>query len=98
VPDRIDTTLLRDPAEQRLGEALLAIAREVEPQLVSREYTQAMQRLASLRPGVDGFFDSVLVMADEPQIRGNRLALLSRIRALFMRVADLSRLPGQTAA
>jgi glycyl-tRNA synthetase beta chain len=98
VPARVDAALLRDPAEQRLGEELLAIAREVEPRLESRDYTQAMQRLATLRPGVDGFFDSVLVMADEPQIRGNRLALLSQIRELFMRVADLSRLPGQTAA
>ena len=89
---------MRDPAEQRLGEELLAIAREVEPRLESRDYTQAMQRLATLRQGVDGFFDSVLVMTDEPQIRGNRLALLSQIRELFMRVADLSRLPGQTAA
>jgi glycyl-tRNA synthetase beta chain len=98
VPDRIDAALLRDPAERRLGDELLAIAREVEPRLRSREYTQAMQRLATLRPGVDGFFDSVLVMADEPQLRGNRLALLNQIRELFMRVADLSRLPGQTAA
>ena len=78
VPDRIDTELLRDPAELRLGEQLLAIARVVEPKLAARDYTQALQLLAALRPGVDGFFDSVLVMADEPQVRGNRLALLAR--------------------
>ena len=98
VPDRIDTELLRDPAELRLGEELLAIARVVEPKLAARDYTQALQLLAALRPGVDGFFDSVLVMADEPQVRGNRLALLRGIRELFLRVADLSRLPGQSAA
>jgi len=98
VPDRIDTELLRDPAELRLGEELLAIARVVEPRLAARDYTQALQLLAALRPGVDGFFDSVLVMADEPRLRGNRLALLQGIRELFLRVADLSRLPGQSAA
>jgi glycyl-tRNA synthetase beta chain len=98
VPDHVDTELLRDPAELRLGEELLAIARVVEPKLAARDYTQALQLLAALRPGVDGFFDSVLVMADEPQLRGNRLALLSGIRELFLRVADLSRLPGQSAA
>ena len=98
VPDRIDTELLRDPAELRLGEELLAIARVVEPKLAARDYTQALQLLAALRPGVDGFFDSVLVMADDPQVRGNRLALLRGIRELFLRVADLSRLPGQSAA
>ena len=59
VPDRIDTELLRDPAELRLGEELLAaIARVVEPRLAARDYTQALQLLAALRPGVDGFFDS----------------------------------------
>jgi len=98
VPDRIDTELLRDSAELRLGEELLAIARVVEPRLAARDYTQALQLLAALRPGVDGFFDSVLVMADEPRLRGNRLALLKSIRELFLRVADLSRLPGQSAA
>jgi len=47
-----------------------------------------------LRKAVDDFFDSVMVNADDPALRANRLALLNRMRGLFMRVADLSRLPG----
>ena len=47
-----------------------------------------------LRNAVDAFFDSVMVMADDPALRANRLALLKRMQGLFMHVADLSRLPG----
>jgi len=94
VPDEFETRLLADPAEQVLGEQVLAIARDVEPRLAAREYTPALRRLSALRPAVDGFFDSVLVMADDAQVRRNRLALLRRIHGLFMHVADLSRLPG----
>ena len=49
---------------------------------------------AVLRPAVDAFFDSVMVMAEDPALRANRLALLGRLRGLFMHAADLSRLPG----
>ena len=72
--------------------------RAVEPLFAARDYTQALQQLAALRHGVDGFFDSVMVMADDPEVRANRLALLARLRGLFLQVADLSRLPGQSAA
>ena len=47
-----------------------------------------------LRKAVDEFFDSVMVMADDPALRANRLALLRRLQSLFMHAADLSRLPG----
>jgi glycyl-tRNA synthetase beta chain len=53
-----------------------------------------MQTLAVLRKAVDDFFDSVLVMAEDPALRANRLALLRRLQSLFMHAADLSRLPG----
>jgi glycyl-tRNA synthetase beta chain len=94
VRDTIDEDLLRDPAEQVLGEQVVAIARKVEPAFAAREYTRALQDLAVLRPAVDAFFDSVMVMADDPALRANRLALLGRLRGLFMHAADLSRLPG----
>ncbi len=94
VGDTIDENLLRDPAEQILGEQLVAIARMVEPKFEARNYTEALKDLAVLRGAVDEFFDSVMVMADDPALRANRLALLGRLRSLFMRAADLSRLPG----
>ena len=92
--DTIDEDLLRDPAEQILGEQVVAIARMVEPKFQARNYTEALKDLAVLRGAVDEFFDSVMVMAEDPALRANRLALLGRLRSLFMHAADLSRLPG----
>jgi len=94
VGDLVDASRLVDPAEQVLAEQVDAMARAVEPRFASREYAPALQQLAALRKAVDDFFDSVMVMADDGALRANRLALLNRTRGLFMRIADLSRLPG----
>ena len=94
VGETFDSSRLIDPAEQILAEQVVAIAREVEPKFAARDYTPALQQLAALRKATDDFFDSVMVMADDPGLRANRLALLNRMRGLFMRAADLSRLPG----
>ena len=90
----MDPERLVDPAEQILGEQVEAVGRQVEPRFKAREYTEALKSLAVLRNAVDSFFDSVMVMADDPALRANRLALLKRMQALFMHAADLSRLPG----
>jgi glycyl-tRNA synthetase beta chain len=90
----LEAGLLVDPAEQVLGEQVLAVAGRVEPMFAAREYTAALKLLAALRKAVDDFFDGVMVMADDPALRANRLALLARIQSLFLRAADLSRLPG----
>jgi glycyl-tRNA synthetase beta chain len=94
VSDRVDPDRLVDPAEQILGEQVEAVARQVEPKFAARDYTSALMSLAVLRNAVDAFFDSVMVMADDPALRANRLALLQRMQGLFMHAADLSRLPG----
>jgi glycyl-tRNA synthetase beta chain len=94
VGDVYDSERLIDPAELVLAEQVAAIAKQVEPRFAARDYTPALQQLAALRQAVDAFFDSVMVMADDPTLRANRLALLNRMRGLFMRAADLSRLPG----
>jgi glycyl-tRNA synthetase beta chain len=77
-----------------LHEALAGIVAEVERALVRRDYSEALARLATLRPAVDGFFDNVMVNAEDLVLRRNRLALLARLRQLFARIADLSCLPG----
>ncbi len=64
-----------------------------EQHLARRDYRQALQSLAALRSPVDAFFEAVLVMADTPAVRDNRLAQLRRLRDLFLGVADLSCLP-----
>ncbi len=93
-PTTVDDGLLADPAERLLGEQVLAMARVVEPKFATRHYTEALTALAALRPAIDGFFDSVMVMAEDPALRANRLALLKSIQGLFLHAADLSRLPG----
>jgi len=88
----VDPALLREPAEQHLARDIESLRREVEPIYARADFTAALKRLAALRPSVDAFFDQVMVMADDPQIRQNRLALLSSLGQLFLGTADISRL------
>jgi glycyl-tRNA synthetase beta chain len=90
----VNAELLRDPAEQILSEQVAAMEKVTEPLFEAREYAQVFAKLASLRLAVDAFFDGVMVMTDDSALRANRLALLAQLRNLFLRVADLSRLPG----
>jgi len=80
--------------ERTLHERLETLREEIEPLLARQEYGMVLQRLATLREPVDAFFDTVLVMSEDPALRSNRLALLGQMRALFLRTADLSRLGG----
>jgi len=86
--------LLRQAEERALLAALESIRPGVEALLGRRDYTAALRELASLRPAIDAFFDKVLVMHEDAGVRANRLAMLAGLRALFLRIADLSRLPG----
>jgi len=94
VPVRVDPSLLHHPAERKLAQEVEALREEVETLLAGRRYEGAMRRLATLRPHVDAFFDGVMVMAENPAVRANRLALLAALERLFGETADLSRLPG----
>ncbi len=91
---RVDPRLLSDPAERLLASALDEVRVEIEGTMAGRRYGDAMQRLATLRPAVDTFFDRVMVMADDPTVRANRLALLAALQRLFQHTANLARLPG----
>jgi len=84
--------LLQDDAELTLFNALRNSQHKVEPLLAVRNYAGVLNELADLRDPVDRFFDDVMVMADDEAIRDNRLALLGELRALFLDVADISRL------
>lgn len=89
---RFDENLFTEPAEKALGNRVLGLEGEVERLLAGQRYTEVLERLAELRPVVDEFFDGVMVMVEDAQVRTNRLALLARLRGLFLGVADLSRL------
>lgn len=90
----VDAATLPEPAERQLFEAVQALEGQVAPLIKSGNYTEALKRLAGLRPTVDEFFDKVMVLADDTAVRNNRLALLNRLSSLFMNVADISRLQG----
>jgi glycyl-tRNA synthetase beta chain len=94
LPASVDTALLQEEAERALHQQVEAMAKSVAPLFASRDYEAALKRLAGLREVVDHFFDAVMVMADDAAIRANRLALLNRLRNLFLEVADLSHLQG----
>jgi len=94
IPDTVDTALLKETEEKALHEQIEAMSATVTPLFEERDYEAALKQLAGLREVVDTFFDAVMVMADDNAIRANRLALLSRLRNLFLEVADLSQLQG----
>lgn len=85
-----DPSLLHEQAESELCAQLDAIEREITPLFERGEYRTALERLAQLRQSVDNFFDQVMVMADDEALKLNRLALLARLRRLFLGVADIS--------
>ena len=94
IPTQIATALLHEDAEQALHQQVQAISVTVTPLFAARDYEQALKQLAGLRQVVDTFFDEVMVMADDADLRANRLALLKNLRNLFLQVADLSQLQG----
>lgn len=92
--EHVDNALLQDKAEIALAEQVSKQAETVVPLFDSGDYATALSSLANLRAPVDAFFDEVMVMADDEAVRTNRLSLLNRLRNLFLRVADISVLPG----
>lgn len=90
----VKDALLTEAAERELFKQLQSAESDTAPLFVAHNYQDALTRLAQLRGAVDAFFDGVMVMADDMAVRNNRLALLSRLRGVFLQVADLSRLPG----
>ena len=93
IGETVDPSLLQDNAEKALAEQVDQQAEQVVPLFENGNYASALSSLASLRAPVDNFFDEVMVMADDEAVRNNRLALLNRLRNLFLRVADISLLP-----
>ena len=89
---QIDAALLQEPAEQRLAGALRTVQPLADAFFHDGEYAASLRELAALKVPVDAFFDSVMVNADDPALRANRLGLLKTLHKAMNRVADLSRL------
>ena len=86
----INLTACVEPAEKALAEAVLALRTEVQPLIAQSDYTAVLDKLANLRAPVDSFFDNVMVNAEDPTLRQNRLAILNTLQDLFLQVADIS--------
>ena len=86
----INLTACVEPAEKNLAEAVLALRTEVQPLITQGDYTAVLDKLANLRAPVDNFFDNVMVNAEDPALRQNRLAILNTLQSLFLQVADIS--------
>jgi len=87
---RIDD--LKEPAERALHEALQAASRQATPLFKQGDFTGYLKTFAVLKTPVDAFFDSVMVMVDDRELRRNRLALLAELRTQMNRIADISKL------
>ena len=92
VEARIDAALLQDAAEQALAAALQSVQPQADTLFEQGEYAASLQALAALKAPVDAFFDDVMVNAEDPALRANRLGLLKTLHGAMNRVADLSRL------
>ncbi len=88
----VNVTLLQEPAEQALYAALQQTVPQADAQFAAGDYTGSLKTLAALRAPVDAFFDGVMVNAEDPALKANRLALLQQLHQAMNRVADLSRL------
>ncbi len=90
IPDMVDESLLQEDAEKTLNNVLSRCIIEMQPLLAEGNYSAAMSRLAALKEPVDTFFDTVMVNADNEQVRMNRYALLKQLRNSFLNIADIS--------
>ena len=90
VQPALSESLLQESAEKALYAAIIDKELEVAPYLKQGDYQKGLTLLAELKPAIDGFFDEVLVMAEDEAIRDNRLALLAKLQSLFLNLADIS--------
>ena len=90
--DGVEVSLLAEEAEKALFTVVAAVSPLVETDLVNLDYAAALKRLAALKAPVDRFFDEVMVMAEEPLVRANRLGLINTLGRLMNSVADIGQL------
>jgi glycyl-tRNA synthetase beta chain len=91
-PAQIDPKLLTEAAEKILSERLTELSQQVQPLLAEQNYAAALALLAGLKMPIDNFFDEVMVMVDQEDVRSNRITLLNHLYQSFRQIADISRL------
>ncbi len=88
----VQAALLQEEAERGLHAAMTELAPKIDAAFAQGDFTGTLKALAQLRDNVDAFFNDVMVMAEDPALRNNRIALLSQLHAMMNRVADISKL------
>ena len=88
----VDTGLLQEEAEKKLAASVARVQPEVAAAFAADDFTGTLKTLSQLRDDVDGFFNDVMVNAEDPALRNNRLALLAQLHGMMNRVADISKL------
>ncbi|MEC5215721.1 glycyl-tRNA synthetase beta chain [Actimicrobium sp. GrIS 1.19] len=91
-PGAVRADLLQEPAERVLHAAMQLAQPQLDAAFAAADFSSALKSLAQLRNNVDAFFNDVMVMAEDPALRANRIALLSQLHAMMNRVADISTL------
>jgi glycyl-tRNA synthetase beta chain len=91
-PNGVDSALLEEAAEKALAAVLAKVGPDVQNRFAANDYTGALKVLAQARQPVDAFFNDVMVMAEDPLLRANRIALLRDLHGLMNQVADISKL------
>ena len=92
VEAKVESALLREPAEKSLSESLASVKPVADEAFERGDYSASLKALAALKAPVDEFFEKVMVNADDPALRANRLGLLATLHGAMNRVADLSKL------
>jgi len=91
-PEPVQPKRFEHDAEQQLLDAFESVQQSVSANMEQRDFANALSNIVALKGPVDAFFDDVMVMVDDPEIRQNRLSLLGKIAGLFNRFADFSKL------
>lgn len=92
LPLSIDANFLTEPSEISLNKILAEKSDKLAPLFANNDYNNILNILAKLQSPIDDFFDNVMVMADDPKVKNNRLLLLFQIQSLFNKIADISEL------
>ena len=92
LPGNVDHDKFQEESERALFSTICTLKAEIEPLMLQKQYGKALSRLATLKPIVYDFFDNVMVLCEDEEIRLNRLALLKTLSVSFQDIADISRL------
>ena len=89
---RVDKTKLQEKTELRLDELATAVGEQIDEMIAGREYVRALESFAAMAPELEKFFEDVMVMVDDPAVRGNRMSLLRKVGNAVLKIGDVTRI------